>query len=255
MGTALLERKQLLSTERFVVDLCGRLDQVLQVSAGKEVAEIYEFAVVLVLDYDASVHLREKKKTGTLLLTIDNTPLVLTTTDVLAINNNSPLGTDNGKGQELLLHVSCLPVSNTSALPAYLDGLLCLDFLAVILLVVVGVHAQVVELELLLYPVLELSTLLQRQAVTLGNDGNNVDKLAQLLKDNNVNGLQGVARWLDEEQAAVDTRVLEVPLTLSGELLAEVGTVLVLDVLDNGVPAAFVVDQVAVAGGVDDVEA
>lgn len=62
MGTALLERKQLLSTERFVVDLCGRLDQVLQVGAGKEVAEVYEFAVVLVLDYDASVHLREKKR-------------------------------------------------------------------------------------------------------------------------------------------------------------------------------------------------
>lgn len=218
MGTAFFERKQLLSTERFVVDLCRCLDQVLQVGAGKEVAEVYEFAVVLVLD-------------------VDNTPLVLATTDVLAINNNSPLGTDNGKGQELL------------------DGLLCLNFLAVILLIVVGVHAQVVELELLLYSVLELSTLLHRQAVTLGNDRNDVDKLAKLLEDNNVNGLQGVARWLDEEQAAVDTRVLEVPLTLSSELLAEVGTVLVLDVLDNGVPAAFIVDQVAVAGGVDDVEA
>lgn len=138
---------------------------------------------------------------------------------------------------------------------SHLDGLLCLDFLVVILLVVVRVHAQVVELELLLYPVLELGTLLQGQAVALGNDGHDVDKLTQLLEDDNVNGLEGVARGLDEEQAAVDARVLEVTFTLGGELLAEVGAVLVLDVLDDGVPAALVVDQVAVPGRVDDVEA
>ena len=47
---ALLEGKQLLGAERLVVDLCGRLDQVLQVGAGEEVAEVDEFAVVLVLD-------------------------------------------------------------------------------------------------------------------------------------------------------------------------------------------------------------
>lgn len=110
------------------------------------------------------------------------------------------------------------------------------------------------ELELLLYPVLELGTLLQGQTVALRDDGDNVDELAQLLEHNNVNGLKSVARWLDEEQAAVDARVLEIPLTLSSELFAEVGTVLVLDVLDNGVPAALVVDQIAVTGGVDDVE-
>jgi hypothetical protein len=47
---ALLEGKQLLGAERLVVDLCGRLDQVLQVGAGEEVTEVDEFAVVLVLD-------------------------------------------------------------------------------------------------------------------------------------------------------------------------------------------------------------
>ena len=52
---ALLERKQLLGAEGLVVDLRGRLDQVLQVGTGKEVAEVDEFAVVLVLDYDALV--------------------------------------------------------------------------------------------------------------------------------------------------------------------------------------------------------
>jgi hypothetical protein len=47
---ALLEGQQLLGAERLVVDLCGGLDQVLQVGTGEEVAEVYEFAVGLVLD-------------------------------------------------------------------------------------------------------------------------------------------------------------------------------------------------------------
>jgi hypothetical protein len=52
---ALLEGKQLLGAEGFVVDLCRRLDQVLQVGAGEEVAEVDEFAVGLVLDWGVSV--------------------------------------------------------------------------------------------------------------------------------------------------------------------------------------------------------
>jgi hypothetical protein len=49
-GRALLEREELLSTEGFVVDLGSGLNQVLQVGACEEVAEIDEFAVGLVLD-------------------------------------------------------------------------------------------------------------------------------------------------------------------------------------------------------------
>jgi hypothetical protein len=112
-----------------------------------------------------------------------------------------------------------------------------------------------VELELLLYPLLELGTLLKSQAITLGDDGHNVDELAQLLEDDDVDGLQGVAGGLDEEQAAVDAGVLEVSFTLSSELLAQVGTVLVLDVLDDGVPATLIVNKIAVARGVHNVEA
>lgn len=48
-----------------------------------------------------------------------------------------------------------------------------------------------------------------------------------------------MAGGLDEEQAAVDTGILDVALTLSSEFLAEVGRVLILDVLDNGVPAGL----------------
>lgn len=43
--------------------------------------------------------------------------------------------------------------------------------------------------------------------------------------------------WLDKEEAAVDSGVLNIPFTLSGKFLAQVGGVLVLDILDDGVPA------------------
>ena len=126
--------------------------------------------------------------------------------------------------------------------------------LVVKLVVVVRVHLEVVEGKLLLDALLERLTLLQGEGVGLGDDGHDVDHVGQLLQHDNIDGLERVARGLDEEQAAVDARVLDVALALGGELLAQVGRVLVLDVLDDGVPAAVVVDQVAVAGGVDDVK-
>lgn len=110
------------------------------------------------------------------------------------------------------------------------------------------------ESEFLLDALLESETLLQSQGIGLGNDRNDVDNIGQLLQHDNIDGLQGVAGGLDEEQAAVDAGVLDVALTLRGKLLSEVGRVLVLDVLDDRVPAAVVVDQVAVTRGIDDVE-
>lgn len=123
------------------------------------------------------------------------------------------------------------------------------------LVTVVRVHLQVVESELLLDALLECLALLQRQGVGLGNDRNNIDHIGELLQDDNVDGLQGVARRLDEEQAAVNAGVLDVLVAVGSELLAQVGRVLVLDVLHDRVPAAVVVDQVAIARGVDNVEA
>jgi hypothetical protein len=49
-GGALLQREQLLGAEGLVVDLRGGFDEVLQMGAGEEVAEVNEFAVILVLD-------------------------------------------------------------------------------------------------------------------------------------------------------------------------------------------------------------
>lgn len=47
-----------------------------------------------------------------------------------------------------------------------------------------------------------------------------------------------MAGGLDEEQAAVDTGILDIALTLSSKLLTKVCRVLILDVLDNWVPAS-----------------
>lgn len=110
------------------------------------------------------------------------------------------------------------------------------------------------ERKLLLDPLLEGLAFLERQRVGLGDDGHDVDHVRQLLEDDNVDGLERVARRLDEKEAAVDAGVLDVALPLRRELLAQVGRVLVLDVLDDRVPAALVVHQVAVAGGVNDIE-
>lgn len=49
--------------------------------------------------------------------------------------------------------------------------------------------------------------------------------------------------------------ILDVTLSLSSELLAEVRRVLVLDVLDDWVPASVVVYLVAVTRGIDNVQA
>lgn len=42
---------------------------------------------------------------------------------------------------------------------------------------------------------------------------------------------------VDEEEAAMDTCILDVPIANRGKLFPEIRAVLVLDVLDNRVPA------------------
>lgn len=84
---------------------------------------------------------------------------------------------------------------------------------------------------------LEHLPLFEHQTVRLGNDRDDVDDLAQLLHDNNINRAERVACGVDEKETAVNTRVLDVAVTHGGELFAEVGTVLVFDVFHNGIPA------------------
>jgi hypothetical protein len=126
--------------------------------------------------------------------------------------------------------------------------------LVIKLLVVVRVHLQVVERKLLLDTFLECLSLFKGERVSLGNDGDDIDNIRELLQDDNVDGLERMAGGLDEKQAAVDAGILDVALSLGGELLPQVCRVLVFDVLDDSIPAAVVVDQVAIPRSIDDVE-
>jgi hypothetical protein len=51
-----------------------------------------------------------------------------------------------------------------------------------------------VEGELLLDTLLERLALLQSEGIGLGNDGNDVDDIRQLLKNNNIDGLEAI--WM-----------------------------------------------------------
>lgn len=82
-GAALLQSQQLLGTEGLVVDLAGSLDQILQVGAGQEVAQVDELAVVLVLD-------------------VDDTPAVLAAANLLAVDDDGLLTADDGEGDNVL---------------------------------------------------------------------------------------------------------------------------------------------------------
>lgn len=75
---SVLKRQKLLRTERLVMNLRSGLNEVLQVRACEEVAQVHKFAVVRVLD-------------------INHTPAVPATTDRLAVNYNVVLGSDNGE--------------------------------------------------------------------------------------------------------------------------------------------------------------
>lgn len=108
--------------------------------AEEEVPQVDELAVVLILD-------------------VDNAPPVLTTADLLAIDNDGLLGADNSEGDQALFSTlvaahQCKP-SRTN-LNLAIDGTL----LIIKLVVVVGVHLEVVERKLLLDALLERLSLL-----------------------------------------------------------------------------------------------
>lgn len=143
------------------MDLAGRFNQVLQVSASQEVPQIDEFAVVLVLD-------------------VDNTPAVLSSANLLAVDDNVFLATDNGERNDVLrtklLDTSKIKTLSPSA-EVYLDLDIHSTFLVIQFVVFVGVHLEVVELELLLDSLLGRQTFLEGKGVGLGDDGNNVDDI------------------------------------------------------------------------------
>ena len=122
------------------MDLACGLDEILQMRPGEEVSQVHKLAVVLIFD-------------------VDNAPSVLSSSDLLPANNDRLLATDHCKWNDLF------------------DGGICGALFIVELVVVVWVHSQVMEGELLLYALLERSALLECERVRLGDDWDNVDNV------------------------------------------------------------------------------
>jgi len=65
------------------VDLAGSLDQVLQMGAGQEVSQVNEFAVVLIFN-------------------VNDAPTVLAAANLLTVDDNVLLATDNSERNDVL---------------------------------------------------------------------------------------------------------------------------------------------------------
>lgn len=76
----------------------------------------------------------------------------------------------------------------------YLDLGIDSPLLIIELVVIIGVHLQIVERELLLDPLLESLTLFEGERVGLGDDGDDIDDVGQLLQNNDIDGLEAVFR-------------------------------------------------------------
>lgn len=161
-------------------------NQILQTCRDEEVSQMRKLAVSLVFH-------------------VDETPAVLAATDLLAVNNNGLLRANNSKGDDALDLLVQLSV-----------------FLVVVLIRIVGVQVQVVVGKLLLQHLLEGLALGNGHGIGLGNNRHDVGGFGELLQHSDINRAETVAGGLNEEKNTVDTRVREVAVTLSRELLAQV---------------------------------
>lgn len=216
-GTALLQGEELFASKGLVVDLCGGFDEVLQVRSGQKVSEVYKLAVAFVFD-------------------IDDTVPVLPAPDLFTVDDDRAFAADDGKRDECT------------------HALVQLAFLFLVVFVIERVDADVVVLHLGTDSFLEQIAFVHSERVRLGDHRNHVDHIAQLLHHRDVDRAQSMTRRVDEEETAVNARIDNVPIAHRGELLSEVSRMLILDVLDDRVPAIVVVHLVAVARGVDDVQ-
>jgi hypothetical protein len=104
------------------------------------------------------------------------------------------------------------------------------------------------------YSRLEGGNLLVRQSVGLGNDRDQVDLGVKALHDLNIEGLQRVARRLDEEDACVDAVVHNVhPVDLV--LGIQVSIKALLDIVRDWPPRLVIVDKVTEARGINNSQA
>lgn len=89
--------------------------------------------------------------------------------------------------------LACL-LSRGGDLCPYLNLSVDRALLIIELLIIVGVHLEVVEGELLLNALLESLALLKGQGVGLGDNGDDVDNVGQLLENDDIDGLETEGR-------------------------------------------------------------
>lgn len=82
-SATLLQCKKLLGTERLIVDLACCFDEILKMGASQEVPQIHKLAMVLILH-------------------INDAPSVLAATNLLTIDNNGFLTTDDSEWNDVL---------------------------------------------------------------------------------------------------------------------------------------------------------
>ena len=63
-----------------------------------------------------------------------------------------------------------------------------------------------------------------------------------------------MAGGLNEEEAAVNSGILNISFALSGEFFSKICGMLILDILDNWIPASIVIDLVAISRGINNVQ-
>ena len=92
------------------------------------------------------------------------------------------------------------------------------------------------------------------QRIRFGDDGHDVDFVMQRLHEGHVQRLESVARGRDEVEAAMHAVVADVA-AVETRLVLQVLLKLLVDVSDDGLEAAVVVDGIPVARSVDDRQA
>ncbi|KAH9822081.1 hypothetical protein Tdes44962_MAKER04756 [Teratosphaeria destructans] len=231
---AKLPRLHLLRAVCFVVVLFSRVDEVKHVRADENGAQLLEIAVLLVLDFS-------------------DTPGVLTSLDSATIRRgNVALGADDGERHGRNQGAGVLETSLVVFLERRLVNLdaLRLNHSSDLGKSVSAIFSRVGQT----YAMLEFGKVRRRQRVSLGDDRDQIDTGAQPFHHFNVQRLQSVTGRADEVQAGVHTEV-DLLGTAWLLLLKHVALVLVVQKLDDWLPAVAVVHVVSEAWGVDDGQA
>jgi hypothetical protein len=124
-----------------------------------------------------------------LVFNVDHAPSVLSAANLLSVDNDVLLASDDGKGDDILAMLAIKQYRETSEY-AYPDLNVHHTLLVIQLVIVVGVHLQVVESKFLLDPLFEFLSLFQGQGVRLGDHGDNVDNIGKLLEHDYVDWLK-----------------------------------------------------------------